>query len=73
MKSMKVYNDYNKTTLTLIDTVSTKLAHAKALLLVGSDADFSSYHPSVQHDFLGAMLECVEDIDSLIPELEKHL
>ncbi len=73
MKSVKMYNDYNSSSLTIVDTVSTKLAHTRALLLVGSDADFSSYHPSVQQDFLGAMLECVEDIDSLMPELEKHL
>lgn len=72
MKSVKMYNDYNKPAAKL-DAVSTKLAHTRALLLVGSDADFSSYHPSVQHDFLGATLECVEDMDSILNELEEQI
>lgn len=74
MKSLKLCNDYsNQLALELTDNLSAKLAHVRALLLVGSDADFSSYHPSVAQDFIGATLDCVEDINALIPELEAHL
>ena len=74
MKTLRLCNDYNaNSALELTDHVSTKLAHVRALLLVGTDADFSSYHPSVAQDFLSATLDCVEDVNILIPELEKHL
>lgn len=53
----------------LLDNLAIKLTQTRALLLVGSDVDFSSYHPSVQQDFFGATLECVEDMSLIMPEL----
>lgn len=73
MNPLKSCNDYNtNSVLELSDNVSTKLAHARALLLVGSDADFSNYCPSVVQDFMSAALACVEDVNTLLPELEKQ-
>lgn len=56
----------------LMDNLAIKLTQTRALLLVGSDVDFSSYHPSVQQDFFGATLECIEDMTLIVPDLIKQ-
>jgi len=69
-KNIQIHRDYAHQ---IVDSMAIKLTQARALMLIGSDADFSSYHPSVQQDFFGATLEYMEDVSSLMPELlEKH-
>jgi len=55
------------------DSMAIKLSQARALLLIGSDVDFSSYHPSVQQDFFGATLEYLEDVSCLMDETRELL
>ena len=55
------------------DNMSIKLTQAKALLLIGSDVDFSSYDPSVQQDYFGAALQYVEDASDIMDASEDSM
>lgn len=65
-KSSQIHHDYANQAS---DNMAIKLSQMQALLLVGSEVDFSSYHPSVQQDFFGATLEYMEDVKCLMPKL----
>lgn len=69
MKTMKLINESTRANLKLNDDLSIKLAQTRALLLVGSDADFSEYPLHVQQDFLGLALECIETMGDAIKEM----